>query len=137
MKRYSLSGQERIKSKKDFERIYNSGKTVYSSDNKLKAIYLSDPEENSPGVKIAAAVSKKAGNAVWRNRVKRIIRESYRLNKEKIVTMSKESSILLLIVFSAHLLNEKKQKIIRYNNLQSAVLDIINRIESDVKPNHS
>lgn len=136
MKKYSLSVKERIKNKKDFDRIYSLGKALISYDKTLRAIYLYDSNEKLQGVKIAAAVSKKAGNAVWRNKVKRLIKESFRQNKESLVALSKKHKILLLIIFSANLINEKRNKEIDYQEILPQVLDLINKIERDVKPVH-
>jgi ribonuclease P protein component len=132
LKRHSLSSDERIKGKKSFDRIFSSGKTVLSTDKKLKAVYIRDTELNNPGVKIAAAVSSKAGNAVWRNRVKRLIKESYRLNKESIDAKCKKEHLLLRIVFSPNFLNEKKNKKISFQEILSPVLDIIHRIKNEI-----
>ena len=99
-KRYSLSANERIKSRKDFELIYSAGKSLHSADKKVKAIYIISPEEKKPGAKIASVVSKKVGIAVWRNRVKRLIKESYRLNKEILTGFCLQKNVLIKIVFS-------------------------------------
>lgn len=91
-----------------------------------------DRANENPGVKIAAAISKKAGNAVWRNRVRRLIKESYRLNKLAVLTKCQEKKMVLKIIFSANFLNEKNNKTIKYNDISKPVLDIINRIENEI-----
>ncbi|MCJ7552841.1 MAG: ribonuclease P protein component [Ignavibacteriaceae bacterium] len=132
MKKHSLSSEERIKSKKEFDRIYEFGKTIYSSDKKLKAIFLCDRAVDNPGVKIAIAISKKAGNAVWRNRVKRLIKESYRLNKESLISKIKEKNILLRIIFSANHLNENRNKRLKLQYILTTVLDLLSVIKNEI-----
>ncbi len=63
---------------KDFQVVYKNGK---SYANKYLVMYLlnNNKEENRLGI----SVSKKVGNSVVRHRVTRLIREAYRLNKEK------------------------------------------------------
>lgn len=141
MKRFGLSKDERIKSEKDFKLIYSVGKTVYSENQKLKSIYIveksavlqSDDLKKSGGVKIAAAVSKKIGNAVWRNRFKRLLRESYRLNKEFIVRSCEERNIVLKIVFSPNNLSQKKNKKIKLIDIMPGLIDILKKIGSGLE----
>lgn len=130
MKRYGLSSNERIKKKKDFEKIFSSGSVVYSSSNILKAIYIVEKEDVKKGVRIAVAVSKRSGIAVWRNRIKRLIKESYRLNKEILSEICLRKNILLKIVFSPNILNEKNNKKVMLQDLQPSVLDIMNKLRS-------
>lgn len=76
---YSFSRKEKLKSKKRIAQLFEEGKalTVYP----LKLIYL---EANEQPSKIQAAVTvpkKNFKSAVARNKIKRLLRESYRLNK--------------------------------------------------------
>ena len=63
---------------RDFQVVYKNGK---SYANKYLVMYLlnNNKEESRLGI----SVSKKVGNSVVRHRVTRLIREAYRLNKEK------------------------------------------------------
>jgi len=127
-KKQGLSSKERIKSKKDFDELYSFGKTLISSDKKIKAIYLTK-ENPGEGIKIAAVVSKKLGNAVWRNRIKRLIKEAYRLNKEEIIIAAESAGKDLKLIFSAFALSEKKNKKIALNDIEPGVLDAVNHIK--------
>lgn len=129
MRKFGLSKQERIKSDKDFKLIFLSGKVIYSEDRKLKTSYLIIRDAPEPGVKIATAVSKKAGNAVWRNRVKRLLRESYRLNKESLVSECLEKGLQLKLVFSPGYLNQKKYRKLKLDDVMGGVVYLINKIK--------
>ena len=61
----------RLKKEKDFSLVFNKGKRLYSSA--LTLIFLPSDE-----LKVGFAVSKKHGGSVVRNRIKRLLRESFR-----------------------------------------------------------
>jgi ribonuclease P protein component len=128
-KRYGLPAGNRIKSRKDFEQLFTTGKLIFSSDKKIKAIYLISAS-NYPTVKIAPAVSSKAGNAVWRNRVKRLIKEAYRLNKEILTVTVLQKNILIRVVFSPGFLNQKNNKWPKLSEVKPGVVEIMNKIKS-------
>jgi len=75
LKEFGLSTFEKLKSRKEIKRVISFGEEIFSNDKKIKAIYLSEKNETKTTVKITPAVFKKLGCAVWRNRVKRLIRE--------------------------------------------------------------
>lgn len=132
MKNFSLSRNERVKKKNDFEKVYSAGKVFYSSELLIKSIYTIDPDANFFGVKIAVAVSKKAGNAVWRNRIKRLIKESYRKNKISINKRADQKAVSVMIIFSPNRLSEARNKKIIYKEVEDKVVELINRIEQQI-----
>jgi len=64
---------ESLKKKRDFDKVYSRGR--YAADS-LFVVYAlaNDTEKNRLGL----SISKKVGNAVVRNRVRRWLKESYR-----------------------------------------------------------
>ena len=132
MKPFGLSADERIKSRKDFENIFSSGKIIFSSDKKIKATYFFEKNNENPGVKFAAAISKKSGKAVWRNRVKRLFKEAFRLNKKIIHDICFRKKFLLKIVFSSNSLNERKNKKIKLSDIMPGMLDVLLKLKSSL-----
>ncbi|MFC2139376.1 ribonuclease P protein component [Bacteroidota bacterium] len=131
MKEFGLSKKERIKSKKEFGLVFAEGKTIYSDNRELKAIYYVENNSELPGVKCAFAVHKKSGKAVWRNRVKRLLRESYRLNKHSIIKKCVTQNCLLLLIFSLNSVNQQKKNKIKLKDLLPGAVDLLNQIERD------
>ena len=79
MKIHTFSKQERLCNRNDFQKLISEGKSFYCYP--FKCVYLWK-EAESFSAKIAIAVSKKKfKHAVDRNKIKRRIRESYRLEK--------------------------------------------------------
>ncbi len=67
---------DRLKSNRDFRNVYDTGK---SYANKYLVMYV---VENGNSVnRLGISVSKKVGNSVVRHRLKRLVRESYRLHE--------------------------------------------------------
>ncbi len=67
-----------IKKNRDFRHIYKRGKSAVSP---VLAVYMR--KTKCVGNHIGITVSTKVGKAVLRNRVRRRIREAYRINEEK------------------------------------------------------
>lgn len=135
MKKYSLSKKERIVGKKLFDTIYKNGLIFFSDDKKIKTIFLFEKNSEKPFVKISVAISKKAGSAVWRNRIKRLLRESYRLNKSVLVEFVKSEKLNLNIVFSANDLNQKNNRKINLDEIMPDVVNVLDKIIDYIKIN--
>jgi len=127
LKNFSLTRNERVKKKRDFEKVYSSAKVLFSSDRLIKVHFLF-VDSNVAGIKIAAAVSKKAGKAVWRNRVKRLIKETYRLNKKLLLEKVLNQNSQLRLVFSPNRLSEASNKKIYLSDISPGVVELMNKI---------
>ncbi|MFA3783509.1 ribonuclease P protein component [Melioribacteraceae bacterium 4301-Me] len=132
MKKQGLSPKERIKSSKHFELLYKAGKTVVSENLKIKAIFLAVKNTDEIGVKVAFTVSKKAGKAVWRNRVKRLLKEAYRLNKTILASLAEQKNFLLLVAFSTNNINQKKNKKIFLDEIMPNMIELMNKIRNSL-----
>ncbi|PTK74801.1 ribonuclease P protein component [Staphylococcus haemolyticus] len=71
----------RIKKNTDFQTIYKRGKSVA---NRQFVVYTYN-NNNKDHFRLGISVSKKLGNAVTRNRIKRAIRENFKIHKEDII----------------------------------------------------
>ena len=65
----------------DFQKVYRTGR---SFANKLLVMYVIKTERED--TRIGISVSKKVGNSVVRHHITRLVRESYRLNKDRVKT---------------------------------------------------
>ena len=73
-----MQKSEIIKENRDFRRIYGKGRSFVSP---ALVIYVMKNKRKT--TRIGITVGKKIGNAVQRNRAKRVIREAYRLQKKE------------------------------------------------------
>lgn len=97
-KTFSLSSNERIKSRKKADEVFTAGKSV--SAFPLRAFYLSNNKDAESIVQAGFGVSSKNfKKAVDRNRIKRLIREAYRLNKKELTGLSEKNKTSFHIFF--------------------------------------
>lgn len=76
---YKLSKQNILRKNKQFQCIYRNGK---SYANKYMVLYVMPI--NGKQTSVGFAAGKRLGNAVVRNRTKRLLREAYRLHQSAI-----------------------------------------------------
>jgi ribonuclease P protein component len=78
-KRFSLKKYERLQRRKDFELAFRNG-----SRRQTKNFTIILRPNGLEFSRLGVIVGKKVGNAVKRNRVKRYLREYFRLHKHKL-----------------------------------------------------
>jgi ribonuclease P protein component len=78
MGEYGFPKGNRLRSWRDFERVYRQGRLF---QNRYFRIFY---RKRSGPPRLGLVVSRKLGKAVARNRAKRIIREAFRLNKARL-----------------------------------------------------
>ena len=119
---------ERIKNKVEITKIYSTGKTIISTDKKIKASYLLSSCSDRLKIKYAVNLSSKTGNSVWRNKFKRLIRESVRAELDllrEIIFLSKSS---LSIIFASGSITQRSNTRIFLHDIKPSVLDILYKL---------
>jgi ribonuclease P protein component len=81
---FTYPKHEKLKSKTTIDLLFSNGNSV--SKFPLRLVYVENTEENAELIKMGVSVSKKYfKKAVDRNYYKRVLRETYRLNKHLLI----------------------------------------------------
>ena len=75
MRQYSFTSKQRLKRESEFKSVFKDGQRFET--DLFKAFYKMNNRQFS---RLGVSVSKRAGNAPLRNKVKRVVREWFRLN---------------------------------------------------------
>ena len=103
-----------LKKDSDFRKVYKHGK---SFANKYLVIYIL--KNKSDYSRVGISVSKKVGKAIVRNKVKRRIRESFRLDVDKKIKSGYD------IVFIARVaIND-----VQYNEVNKSMKHLVNKFK--------
>lgn len=99
MKPFSFSRNEKLKSKAHIDQLFSEGKsiTVYP----LKLVFSEAIFNDGSAIKTGVSVSKRHHKkAVLRNRIKRLLREAYRLNKPSDFNKTETGFALMILYLS-------------------------------------
>lgn len=113
----SLKKAERLHSKKIIERLFSRGQSAFAYPIMMRWILLN--EDADIPVRAMVSVSKKnIRKAVHRNKIKRRLREAYRLNKQPLIESlsNKQQNLAIAFIYvgkdTGHF-NDMEQKIIK------------------------
>ena len=98
LKIFSLKKAERLNSKKIIDKLFAEGDSILQYP--LKMVFLKTKLPVDCPAQTAFTVSKKNfKRAVKRNRIKRVLREAYRINKHIIYDEFKDEQLAVFIIF--------------------------------------
>ena len=132
-KQFTLGKNERLKSRKQIEQLFSEGKSFPLSP--FRIYYLVTPliTNSSPTLQFGAGVSgKNFKRAVDRNRVKRLTREAYRLQKKQLqeATMQKKLQLNIFFIYTG-------KELPAFNIVREKVNVILNKLTKIVNENNS
>ena len=124
--KFTFTKAERITGEKRIDAIFASGKSFISYP--LRVVYLQHEQSPIHSCSILITVPKKRiKKAVHRNRIKRLIRESYRLNKELVNDIEfGEQSLDIAFVYV-------KDTVSDYKEIQKGVKKALKQIAIRIK----
>jgi len=119
----------KLKNENEFELVYKKGSAIISDDKKIKANYFLHSSTENNKIKIGLSISSKKGNSIWRNRIKRLLREAIRLDRMILLEIIEQKKASLLIIFSPHSINQTNFKKVFIRDIQESILDIMIRLK--------
>lgn len=130
--RFTISSNSKLKSRKSIENLFTTGKAVRKGA--VRAVYktVEDDGITQVGFSVSKRFFKKA---VDRNRVKRVMREAYRLNQDVLLARETHHLNIMFIYQSNKLpdfkvLNELFPKILKELNSKTATVELSENTES-------
>ncbi len=120
--RNRLRKSERLSSRKEIQSLFSEGKSFSTPPFVIRYLKLSaqDPDHHQ----IMVSVSKRNfKSAVDRNRIKRQIREAYRLNKQILTPLTNKYAIAYIYTF---------KKKIPYKELENKLIAGLTRLQNEL-----
>lgn len=129
MSLFSFRKEEIIRKKKQIDLLFNEGSIYFI--HPFKVIYLPLKPETASPAQILISISKRSfKHAADRNRIKRQIREVYRLNKHELYQYlnEKQTGCLLAVIYSGQVMHDT-------DFLEKKIKAVIKRLISELAKN--
>jgi len=128
---FSFPTQEKLKHRKAIEALFSEGKTIHFFP--VRVVFVLGQSESDLCLQVAFSVSKKKfKRAVDRNRVKRLMREAYRLNANILRSSLDGHQIICRAMFiftGAELPN--------IDFVESAMVEVLNGMAAKIRKLHA
>lgn len=122
--KHTLPRNKILRGKKNFERLFKQGNLFKGRIVDLRFLTLSKDASGQNNCLMGFVVSKRLGNAVQRNRIKRLMREAYRLNQHLISGYCNSDNPGLHGVFIA------KKNQFDFHSIQNDCIELLKRLEN-------
>lgn len=124
---FKLPKSDRLYSRKEINELFENGHAIFAYP--IKAVYIISELNNNNVSKAAFSVSKRNfKKAVDRNYYKRLLRESYRLNRNNLTSKLAENNKKLSIMFIYSVAKHND-----YNLIENGMLKILQLIEKNIE----
>ena len=133
-KQFTLGKNERLKSRKQIEELFDKGKTFVVSPFRIYYLLKEGFEQQIAllGLQFGVGVSgKNFKRAVDRNRIKRLVREAYRLQKNSLNEKTKAKKYSLPIFFTY-----TKKELPEFKMVNEKVAVILKKLETIIDENN-
>ncbi|HTN47298.1 MAG TPA: ribonuclease P protein component [Flavipsychrobacter sp.] len=122
--RHTLKSYERLKRKKHIDTLFSMGKAYSVFPVTIKYLVVQPASEDSIPVLAGFSVSKKKfKHAVDRNRIKRLLREAWRLHKHELDFIPEEQQLHVFLIYTG-------KEIISFKEIESSVLKCIGKLKA-------
>lgn len=126
--RFTFRKTEKLSNIRQIDRLYKEGHSFVTGLLRVNYLLCTDPDDQ--GVKILIAIPKKRfRKAVHRNRLRRLIREAYRIHKQVLTDLMTDFPGVFLIGFTY--LGDRID--ITFAELEKKITEVLPKLESVIR----